>query len=125
MTTEHVRQAAGLQGSPADDAPTTFEYVRLLRVRSGLSVEEVGRRADVSTEWLEQFEAGLIREGINYDLLLALVRAIEPERPEWWDSGHEHDLHLPSTAVRSRERYPDYWARIDQVRDANRRALGE
>lgn len=125
MTAEHVRQASGLPGSRTDNEPTTFEYVRSLRVRSGLPVVEVARRAGVTSRWLEQFEAGLIVEGINYDQLLALVRATQPERPAWWDSGHEHDLHLPSNAVRSRERYPDYWARIDQVRDANRRAQGE
>ncbi len=108
-----------------DDELTTFEYIHLLRVRSGLGVGEVARRAGVTAQWLEQFETGLIVEGINYDQLLALVRATQPERPEWWDCGHEHDLHLPPSAVRGRERHPDYWAQIDQVRDANRRARGE
>lgn len=125
VAADPIRQSTELSGSRTDDEPTTFEYVRLLRVRSGLPVEKVARRAGVTSQWLEQFEAGLILEGINYDQLLGLVRATEPERPEWWDSGHEHDLHLPSRAVRSRERYPDYWARIDQVRDENRRARGE
>lgn len=122
MTADPARRSTGAESLGTSHEPTTFEYVRLLRVRSGLNVEEVAHRAGVTSEWLEQFEAGSILEGVNYDELLALVRATEPERPEWWDSGHEHDLHLPSSAVRSRERYPDYWERIDQVRDSNRRA---
>ncbi len=125
MTAENVRNTAGRQNSRTDDELTTFEYIHLLRVRSGLGVGEVARRAGVTSQWLEQFETGLIVEGINYDQLLALVRATQPERPEWWDCGHEHDLHLPPSAVRGRERHPDYWARIDRVRDANRRARGE
>ena len=99
VTAENVRNAEGPQNSWTEDEPTTFEYIHLLRVRSGLRVGEVARRAGVTSQWLEQFEAGLIVEGINYDQLLALVRATQPERPEWWDCGHEHDLHLPPSAV--------------------------
>lgn len=100
------------------------EYVRFLRLAAGLETAEVARRAGVTEEWLSGFEAGRLVEDPTYDLLLSLVRATQPPRPEWWDSGHEHDLNLPSDAVWNRERHPDYWKKIDQVRALNRKARG-
>jgi hypothetical protein len=85
-----------------------------------LSVAEVAGRAEVSVEWLERFEAGLDEMGINYEQLLNLVRAAQPPRPEWWDDGHEHDLHLPPEAIVDRDGNSDYWARIEKVRASNR-----
>lgn len=104
------------------DAPSTAAYVRALRTRAGLSVTDVARRAGMSATWLERFEAGLDEQGVDYGELLALVRATQPPRPDWWDDGHEHDLHLPPDAVLDRESNPGYWARIERVRQANREA---
>ncbi|MGI8493577.1 MAG: helix-turn-helix domain-containing protein [Acidimicrobiales bacterium] len=101
-------------------APTTSEYVRTLRMQAGLDTAEVAQRAAVTQQWLERFEAGLVEEGLNYDLLMSLVRATQPPRPDWWDSGHEHDLHLPPDAVRNRDRNRGYWEKIEQVRAHNR-----
>ena len=80
-------------GQDADGSgPTTAAYVRSLRTSAGLSVGEVAARAGVEKGWLEQFEDGTVDEGPNYDLLLRLIAATQPPRPDWWDSGHEHDL---------------------------------
>lgn len=100
---------------------TTAEYLRSLRVSAGLSIGEVAERAGVDEHWLEQLEAGAVGEGPNYDLLLKLVAATQPPRPDWWDSGHEHDLHLPPGAVRDKDKHREYWRRIEQVRESNRR----
>ena len=102
------------------DAVSTSEYVRFRRASSGLSLEVVASRAGVSEEWLARFEAGQTEDGPTYDLLLGLIAATEPPRPGWWDSGHEHDLHLPADAVRDRDKRAGYWAKIEEVRRANR-----
>lgn len=107
--------------APAD-APSASAYVSSLRLAAGLSIGDVAERAAVTPEWLERFEAGELEQGIGYAELLTLVRATEPPRPEWWDEGHEHDLHMSAVSPVDRDRGPSYWARIDQVRDANRRA---
>jgi transcriptional regulator with XRE-family HTH domain len=101
-------------------APSTSVYVRSLRIGAGLSVAELAERVGVSVEWLERFEAGLDEDGISYERLLVLVRATQPPRPEWWDDGHEHDLHLPHGAITDRDGNRSYWAKIEQVREANR-----
>lgn len=101
---------------------TPAEYLCSLRLAAGLSVGEVSRGAGVTEAWLVRFEAGRLAEGPNYDLLLRLIQATQPPRPEWWDSGHEHDLNLPGGAARSRERHAGYWEKIDQVRALNRKA---
>jgi len=51
-----------------------------------------------------------------------LVRATEPPRPQWWDDGHEHDLHLPPEAIADQDRDQQYWDRIERVRSANHKA---
>lgn len=107
---------------PEEEALTTSAYVRSLRLGAGLSLAEVASRAGVSEDWLEGFESGL--EEVGYDQLLALVRATQPPRPEWWDAGHEHDLNLPADGVVDRDRNPRYWRRIEGVRLANRHARG-
>lgn len=120
-----VSEAAGETERAVDtppEAPSSSEYVHALRARAGLSVAEVAARAGVSAVWLECFEAGLDEEGIDYGQLLTLVRATQPPRPDWWDDGHEHDLHLPSEAVVDRGGGEGYWGRIEQVRKANREA---
>jgi len=105
-----------------DDALSTSEYVRRHRVNAGLSVEELATRVGVNTTWLAAFEEGRRTDELTYDLLLALVRATQPPRPDWWDEGHEHDLHLgphgaadPKSPSEKR-----YWARIESVRATNR-----
>jgi transcriptional regulator with XRE-family HTH domain len=103
-------------------SPSTRAYLRKLRNEANLSVEIVAERAGVSSTWLERFEAGIDEGDVTYDLILRIVRATQPPRPDWWDEGHEHDLHLPSWATPGRDRHPAYWAKIDKVRAANREA---
>ncbi|HAM02205.1 MAG TPA: hypothetical protein DCQ30_08265 [Acidimicrobiaceae bacterium] len=103
-------------------SPSTRAYLRKLRNEANLSIEVVAERAGVSSTWLERFEAGTDEGDISYDLILRIVRATQPPRPDWWDEGHEHDLHLPSWATPGRDHHPAYWAKIDKVRAANREA---
>lgn len=103
---------------------STSAYIHSLRCKAGLSIAEVAERAGVDPDWLERFEGGLDEVGINYDQLLALVRATQPPRPQWWDEGHEHDLHLPPEAIVEEARNPKYWERIERVRSANRNTPG-
>lgn len=110
-------------GGSDDSSLTTAGYVRSLRVSAGLSIGQVARKAGVEEDWLKRFEDGSVDEGPNYDLLLKLIAATQPPRPEWWDSGHEHDLQLPPSAIRDKDKHPEYWERIEQVRDANRRVV--
>ena len=104
-----------------DSGLSTSEYVHRSRLAAHLSVDEVAGRAEVSAEWLTRFEAG-DADGLTYELLLALVRATQPERPGWWDDGHEHDLQLgPRGVAAAQEADPNgYFARIEAVRDRNR-----
>jgi transcriptional regulator with XRE-family HTH domain len=123
MAGSEIRDIERSLDTGADDLSTSA-FVRSLRVKAGLSIDEVAERAQVSPQWLERFETGLDEAGIDYDQLLALVRATQPPRPEWWDDGYEHDLHLPPESIVDRNRNPLYWARIEQVRSANREARG-
>lgn len=119
MTTrEQVEQGQG--DLARSESPTTYEYLRALRVDAGLSIDVVAERAGVTPDWLNHFESGLDTAGVDYETLLRLVRAIQPPRPEWWDEGHEHDLHLPAWAIRQRSRRAAYWKKIEKVRAANR-----
>ncbi len=105
-----------------DGALSTREYVHAHRVAARLSIEELAARADVDPRWLAAFEAGERGEELTYDVLLALVRATEPARPDWWDEGHEHDLRLPAGAAGHTESTGnDYWERVEAVRAANQR----
>jgi transcriptional regulator with XRE-family HTH domain len=121
MAHQEVHEHEGVLVSPSD-AISTSAYVRSVRVRAGLSVAELAERAGVSSEWLEQVEGGVAE--VLYDQLLELTRAAQPPRPERWDDGHEHDLHLPPEAVVDRDRNPGYWTRIEEVREAIREARG-
>ena len=104
-----------------DEELSTSEYIRRRRIQAGMAVESLAARAGVSASWLEGFEAGSGTEELTYDRLLALARATEPPRPEWWDEGHEHDLHLGSGApVAGSGGSSGYWVRIQAVRAANR-----
>lgn len=104
-----------------DEELSTNDYIRRRRIQAGMTVESLAARAGVSAGWLERFEAGSGTEGLTYDRLLILVRATEPPRPEWWDEGHEHDLHLgPVAPVAELGGSSDYWARIQSIRTANR-----
>lgn len=107
----------------SNSTPTAADHVRSLRISAGLSTSELAIRAEVEENWLRRFEAGRLDEGPTYDLLLRLVAATQPSRPDWWDSGHEHDLHLPPSAIRDKDKHREYWKRIEQVREANRRAV--
>ena len=106
-----------------DEPKTTSEYVRQHRLAAGLSVEELAARVRVDPAWLAAFEDGSQTEELTYKILLELVRATEPTRPDWWDAGHEHDLHLgPDPTPGGDQRSGSYWARIASVRAANRSA---
>ena len=92
--------------------------LRQLRQRAGMSVEEVANRAAVAPDWLRRLEDGAGTTSVLYDEWVKLVRATQPPRPEWWDEGHEHDLHLPPGGHHE-PRTPserDYWDRIERVR---------
>jgi hypothetical protein len=123
MAGDEVRDAEQYLDAESGDLSTSA-YVRSLRCKAGLGITEVADRAGVDPAWLERFEAGLEELGINYDQLLTLVRATQPPRPEWWDEGHEHDLHLPAGAIVEGARNPKYWERIERVRAANRGTAG-
>ncbi len=113
-----------LRSVDVEEPTTTSEYVRQQRLAAGLSVEELAARVRVEPTWLAAFEDGSRTEELSYELLLELVRATQPTRPEWWDSGHEHDLHLgPNPTPPGQEPRPTgYWSRIARVRAANRTA---
>jgi hypothetical protein len=66
-----------------------------MRESAAMTVEEVATRAGVDPQWLASIEAGVGTHDVLYSQWLTLVRAMQPPRPEWWDEGHEHDLHLP------------------------------
>lgn len=107
---------------PESASPATYEYVHSLRVGAGLSIDVVAQRAGVGSEWLERFESGFEVGGVDYETLLRLIRAVQPPRPEWWDEGHEHDLHLPDWAIPHKECHHQYWEKIEKVRTTNREA---
>jgi len=113
-----------IEAMDSDVAPSTSDYIRRRRVDAGLSIDDLAASAGVSPTWLASFEAGETTEELTYERLLALVRASQPPRPEWWDEGHEHDLHLgPAGAPETQTpEAKDYWARIEAVRTVNRSA---
>jgi transcriptional regulator with XRE-family HTH domain len=93
-----------------------------MRERAGMTIEEVATRAGVDPQWLASIEAGVGTHDVLYSQWLTLVRATQPPRPEWWDDGHEHDLHLPPGGHHE-PRTPaeqDYWERIERVRSGIR-----
>lgn len=109
-----------------DSGLSTSEYVRRGRRGADLSVEELAARVGVSADWLTRFEAG-DADGLTYELLLELARATQPDRPAWWDDGHEHDLQLGRCGVAAAYEEADpngYFARIEAVRDRNRTTGG-
>lgn len=106
----------------SDESLSTSAFVRRCRVDAGLSVDELAAKVAVTAAWLDAFERGKGTEELTYDLLLALIRATQPARPAGWDDGHEHDLHLGERAVTGDAAARPYWARIDEVRAANRSA---
>jgi transcriptional regulator with XRE-family HTH domain len=101
----------------------TGEVIRRLRSLAGLTVEDVAEQAGVDPLWLAGLEKGEGVEDLGYDDVLRLVRATQPARPDWWDEGHEHDLHLGPGADHRASTDGDrrYWARIESVREEIRR----
>jgi transcriptional regulator with XRE-family HTH domain len=93
------------------------EQLRELRVRAGLTVDEVAARAGVEPAWLAGLEAGEGTHEVIYSQWAHLVRATQPPRPEWWDDGYEHDLSLPPGGHRepTTESGRRYWARVEAV----------
>ena len=93
-----------------------------MRERAAMTVEEVAVRAGVDPEWLASIEAGVGTNDVLYSQWLTLVRATQPPRPEWWDEGHEHDLHLPPGGHHepTTPAEHDYWGRIERVRSGIR-----
>ncbi len=100
------------------EAADAGEQLRELRERAGMTVEEVAARAGVDAAWLERLESGEGTGDVLYSQWVALVRATQPPRPEWWDEGYEHDLSLPPGGHRepTTESGRRYWARIESVR---------
>lgn len=98
------------------------EYLRRLRERAGMTRSEVAERASVDVGWLADVEEHGT-EGLMYSEIVAVVRATQPPRPEWWDEGHEHDLLLgpDGHAAPRTESERRYWRRIEAVRAAIRR----
>ena len=102
------------------------EQLQELRLRAGMTVEEVAARAGVDAGWLERLEAGEGTHEVLYSQWAALVRATQPARPEWWDEGYEHDLSLPPGGHRqpTTESGRRYWARIEAVAEEIARHYG-
>ncbi len=93
-------------------------YLRDLRRRACLSIDQVAERAGVEPAWLTDVEARGTR-ALLYSQIAAVVRATQPPRPPWWDEGHEHDLLLGPNGRPARqltEHEEQYWANIDEVR---------
>jgi transcriptional regulator with XRE-family HTH domain len=100
-----------------DEFTHTGEYLRSLRDRAGLTLEEVATRAGVDPAWLDSIECNGTHD-LLYSEICNLVRATQPPRPKWWDEGYEHDLNLgesPVMGTMTPARLA-YWARIDAVR---------
>jgi len=101
-----------------DDQPEHGgKYLRRLRLSAGMTTAEVAVRAGMTPSELEEIEL-IGTAALSYNRITALVRATQPERPSWWDDGHEHDLsllhaHLPPRTPQEIR----YWRRIQHVRD--------
>jgi len=94
------------------------DYLRQLRLRAGLTTEQVGSRAGIAACELEEIER-VGTEKLSYEQVTSLVRATQPPRPSWWDEGHEHDLALVDAHLPPRSGAEiNYWARVTSVRDA-------
>ena len=93
------------------------EELRVLREKAGMTVDEVAERARVDPQWVRELEAGAGTHDVLYSQWVELVKATQPPRPEWWDSGYEHDLSLPADG--HHEPTTDsglrYWERIASV----------
>jgi transcriptional regulator with XRE-family HTH domain len=94
------------------------EHLRRLRLRAGLTVEQVAARAGVEASALEEVER-VGTERLSYEQITSLVRATQPPRPLWWDEGHEHDLSLVDAHVAPGSgAEANYWARVGSMRAA-------
>lgn len=105
-----------------DEFRHSGEYLRALRERAGMTLEEVAERAGVDPAWLDNVERNGTHD-LLYSEICNLVRATQPPRPEWWDEGYEHDLNLGPNGY-AEPRTPgerEYWARIEAVRAEIRR----
>jgi transcriptional regulator with XRE-family HTH domain len=105
-----------------DEFHHSGEYLRSLRERAGMTVEEVAQRAGVDPTWLSDVERNGTHD-LLYSDICSLVRATQPPRPDWWDEGYEHDLNLGPDAVVGplTPSQQEYWARIEAVRAEIRR----
>jgi len=120
-------------GAPApryDDDAHTGVWVRAERDWAGMSrAEFVERlrtdplypRTDRDERWLTDVEAGIGVLDLHYSDIAALGRASSPPRPEWWESGYEHDLEFAySGRGKDTESTPyrrQYWAHVITVRE--------
>jgi excisionase family DNA binding protein len=98
------------------------EYLKSLRERAGMTLEEVAERAGIEPAWLDNVERNGTHD-LLYSEICNLVRATQPPRPDWWDEGYEHDLNLGPNAVVGplTPSQQEYWARIEAVRAEIRR----
>lgn len=99
------------------DAEHAGKQLQELRLAAGMTLAEVAGRAGVDPEWLARLEAGEGGHEVLYSQWVALVRATQPPRPEWWDDGYEHDLALPPDGHRepTTESGRRYWERVAAV----------
>jgi hypothetical protein len=78
-------------------------------------------RTDRDERWLADVEAGIGVLDLMYSDIAALGRASSPPRPEWWESGYEHDLRFAYSGrgedTESTPELRQYWAHVITVRE--------
>lgn len=94
------------------------ETVTILRRRAGMSDADLAARSGLTEKVLQELQAGIGLDRLGYDAWMALIRATQPRRPEWWDDGYEHDLSLgqDERAVSSEPASMRYWDRVETIR---------
>jgi len=102
---------------PAQEPAHAGVQLQRLRLAAGMTVVEVAERAGVDAGWLARLEAGEGTHDVLYSQWVALARATQPPRPDWWDDGYEHDLALPPGGHRepTTEGGRRYWDRVAAV----------
>ncbi len=114
----HLPVALGVVAAASDPEPAhAGEQLQRLRLAAGMTVAQVAERAGVDADWVAGLEAGEGTGEVLYSQWMALVQATQPPRPEWWDSGYEHDLNLPPDGHRepTTDSGRRYWARVAEV----------
>ena len=102
-----------------DDGAHGGQQLRRLRELVGLTITEVAAKAGVASSRLAEVEDGIGLADVSYEEWVALARATQPPRPEWWDEGHEHDLSLgrERRGAPATEGLRRYRERVEAVRE--------